>query len=465
MRKDEPFELSAELGRPGVVIFFLDTCQHCHQALRFLKEALAQIPEDERPFLIGVSVRNRPYAVASALKETGLDFFDVVFDPDYAIRDAYGVVAGVPDIFVIDPEGRIAARVRGWNEARDPALMRMWLAEVSGQPVPMLLHTTGYSGNEACAVCHPQEYETWQLTQHAGAYNTLVRHGADQNEECVSCHVVGWGQPGGYEPGPLGRHLENVGCESCHGRGGPHLSPSFVKDGNYEGVCRTCHDPKHSLGFEYATFLPQISHAANAPLLQLPPEQRERILAERGGPRSDLLPTQARYVGSEACRSCHEAEYATWAQSGHAKSLHSLEAKGEASNAECLACHTTAMGRNGGFPKDGKPADHADLARVGCESCHGPGGDHVGVDSTRIGTIVSLGDKCDSCVILQICGTCHDDANDPGFEFEVEAKIEAQRHGTIEPAASRQPASVGSRAMPRDTDLVAHGFARRDSQQ
>ena len=53
------------------------------------------------------------------------------------------------------------------------------------------------------------------------------------------------------------------------------------------------------------------------------------------------------------------------------------------------------------------------------------------------GTILSLGDKCDSCVILQICGTCHDEANDPGFAFEVIEKIEVQRHGTIEPRASR----------------------------
>jgi hypothetical protein len=35
-------------------------------------------------------------------------------------------------------------------------------------------------------------------------------------------------------------------------------------------------------------------------------------------------------------------------------------------------------------------------------------------------------------VILQICGSCHDEANDPGFEFELLDKIELQRHGTIE---------------------------------
>jgi hypothetical protein len=74
---------------------------------------------------------------------------------------------------------------------------------------------------------------------------------------------------------------------------------------------------------------------------------------------------------------------------------------------------------------------------VGCESCHGPGGDHIVPDTVKFGNIVSLGDKCDSCVILQICGSCHDDANDPQFEFEVEARIDTQRHGTTEPGTGK----------------------------
>ena len=460
MRGGERFDLAAERGRPIVLIFFLDTCPHCHDALNFLKTALPDIPEEKRPKLVGVSVRNRPYTVENALKEADLDFFDVVFDADYAIRDAYGVMAGVPDTFLIDREGRITKRFRGWSEARDPALMKMWLAQISGRPVPMLLHSTGFSGSDVCGVCHQGEHDTWQLTSHASAYDTLVRHGADQNDECVSCHVVGWNQPGGYRPGPTGQHLENVGCESCHGRGGPHLSPDFVSDGSYEAACRTCHDTKHSLGFEYATFVPQVSHAANAHLLELSAEERAALLAERGGARAELLPSRAAYVGSDACRGCHAAEFETWEKSAHANAVASLADKGESANAECLACHTTALGRDGGFPKGGTVAAHADLARVGCESCHGPGGDHVGADAARVGTILSLGDKCDSCVILQICGSCHDDANDPGFEFEVEAKIEAQRHGSFEPAASRPPNADQSAVGPSDAELWAHAFAR-----
>jgi hypothetical protein len=95
---------------------------------------------------------------------------------------------------------------------------------------------------------------------------------------------------------------------------------------------------------------------------------------------------------------------------------------------------------------------HTDLARVGCESCHGPGGEHVKEDAVKIGNIVSLGDKCDSCVILQICGSCHDEANDPGFEFEVIEKIEAQRHGTIEPGTGKP--KVEATAIPDPTDVA-----------
>ena len=138
-------------------------------------------------------------------------------------------------------------------------------------------------------------------------------------------------------------------------------------------------------------------------------------------------------MGSEACRGCHPAEFATWSKSPHARAIQSLETKKKASDAACLRCHTTGFGRDGGFPSGGVASQNADRARVGCESCHGPGTEHVSDPARRAaGSIVSLGDKCESCVILQICGSCHDEANDPDFEFQVQEHIERQRHGTIE---------------------------------
>ncbi len=453
----EDFALASLRGRPTILIFFLHTCPHCHKALASIRQALKKIPEARQPALIGISAAYKPSAVRGVLQDEGLDFFPVVFDPTESIREAYGALSGVPVIFLLDAEQRIVARVDGWRDDRDPPLMRMRLSKLAGVEVPMLLHSTGYSGTEFCAVCHESEEATWELTNHATAFDTLVRHGADGDPECVGCHVVGYGKKGGWSlaeaPMP---ELEDVGCENCHGRGGPHLSPGFVKEGNYEPVCLTCHNPTHSLGFDYASFVPRISHAANLHLAKLPEEERNRLLADRRRPRKDLLPTRAAYVGSESCKGCHAAEYEVWSKQPHARALATLAGQGEAGNAECLQCHTTGMGRKGFRP------DHPDgLGAVGCEACHGPGGDHVGPEAVRRGTILSLSDKCDSCVILQICGGCHDDANDPGFEFEVLQKIEAQRHGkpeTAERAADSASASspagpVEARALPGATRM------------
>jgi len=458
---DETFDLAAQRGRPVVLIFFLHTCPHCHETLTFLKELLPTLPADKRPVLVGVEVTGRTGAVRRELAKLGLDFFPVVFDDDHSIRDAYGVFAGVPDTFVIDAQGRIAARVSGWRTERDPPLMRMRLAQLSGAPVPMLLRTQGYSGSEVCGVCHQSEHETWTLTTHSVAFDTLVRHGADANPECVGCHVVGYDEPGGFVSPQETGDLENVGCESCHGRGGPHLSPGFVTKDDYEPVCKGCHDTKHSLGFEYEKFLPVVSHAANAHLLSLSLEEKQALLDKRGGVRDGLLPTRAAYVGSDACRSCHAAEFETWSSSPHAHAVASLTENHSETNPECLRCHTTGLGKPGGFVVETGVAASPDLARVGCESCHGPGGDHIGADAVKTGTIVSLGDKCDSCVILQICGGCHDEVNDAGFEFEVEEKIERQRHGTIEPGTGKP--KDASAALPREGKpqaLLWHAFDR-----
>jgi peroxiredoxin len=450
----EPFELTAMRGKPVVLVFFLHSCPHCHHALRFFREALAEIPEERRPILLGVLAMDRSIGIREQLERDQLDFFPVLLDPDRSIRTAYGVLSGVPVTFLIDRDGSIASRTEGWRAEREPPLMRMRLARLAGDEAPMLLHATGYSGNEFCNVCHEQENETWQLTNHAHAFDTLVRHGSDRDTECVGCHVVGWGEPGGFSVVNPAVHLENVGCETCHGRGGGHLreepaaAPPVEPD--YEAVCTTCHNQKHSLGFDYATFLPRVSHEANLQLADLSLEERRIILEERRKPREDLLPSFAEYTGSEACQPCHQEEFATWSEQPHAAAVEKLEAPSETENPDCLRCHTTAFGRPGGFPTDGRLAEYPDLAAVGCESCHGPGGKHVETEGLESGSIIALGDKCDSCVVLQICGSCHDEANDPGFEFELLEKIELQRHGTIE-AGTGEPLDGQATSEERDS--------------
>jgi peroxiredoxin/nitrate/TMAO reductase-like tetraheme cytochrome c subunit len=458
MDGQERFELVAHRGEAVILIFFLHTCPHCHQTLTFLREALAELPSDKRPSLIGIELTGRTAAVRRALKDKKLDYFPVAFDDDRSIQGEYGVFGGVPDTFFIDAKGRIAARVQGWDPAVDEHMARMRMATLSGAPVPMLLRKSGYSGSESCGICHEAEQETWFFTKHASAYDTLVKHGEANNEECIGCHVVGYSEPGGFTSAKQTPELEDVGCESCHGRGGGHLSPDSEPEDDYSAACAACHTPEHSLGFDYAKFLPRISHAENAHVTKLSPEERRALLEEIGA-RRDALQTNAQHVGSESCRECHESEYETWAASPHAAAVTTLSKAGESANAECLACHTTGFGRPGGFPRDGAVESHTDLARVGCESCHGPGGEHVQEDAARIGNIVSLGDKCGSCVILQICGSCHDEINDPGFEFEVIEKIETQRHGTIEPGTGEP--KTDSETAPDQADVALSTLENR----
>ena len=251
------FDLTSLRGQPTVLIFFLHTCPHCHHALTSLRETLKGMPEGKKPKVVGVSIDYKPAAVQGVLKDMELDFFTVLFDRDESIRGAYSATFGVPTTFLLDDQLRIVARVDGWRDERDPPLMRMRLAQLAKTDVPMLLHSKGYSGDEFCGVCHSSQHSTWEFTNHAGAFDTLVKHGENVNPECVGCHVVGWEQAGGWSldlPDPA---LEGVGCETCHGRGGPHLSPDFVKNHDYSEVCVTCHNPQHSLGFDYASFLPK----------------------------------------------------------------------------------------------------------------------------------------------------------------------------------------------------------------
>lgn len=423
----EPFRLQELAGKPLVLVFFLHTCPHCHSALRFLKKALSEIPEAQRPVLIGVSSENRMASVTARLEEEGLDFFQVLADPDRSVRAAYGVFAGIPDLVFIDAQRRIVHRVQGWDDDYDPVVSRMHLAKMAGLPVPMSLNTKGYSGNEVCSVCHTEQAATWQFTNHAAAFNTLIPLGSDQDPECVGCHVVGFEKPGGYEIASPKGHLENVGCENCHGAGGGHLpaSSNLPMPSDYRSACLECHNPKHSVGFDFASFLTKVSHSV---IRSMEPSARKAMVEGRAKHR-DLLPSDRNIVGSRACKSCHEQEYATWSKSLHARSMDSLTRSKAAATPECQSCHVTGFKRPGGFQPDVKTRLQSDLARVGCESCHGPGEAHVAPDAQRRGTILKLGDKCDSCVILQICGSCHDDANDPGFRFHVEERIDAQRHG------------------------------------
>lgn len=90
---------------------------------------------------------------------------------------------------------------------------------------------------------------------------------------------------------------------------------------------------------------------------------------------------EARYVGVERCRVCHEAaslgaQFKIWASGPHATAYSVLEsdsakaylASHNVTTASCIGCHST-LGR----PAENEPEQLLNAEGVGCERCHGPG--------------------------------------------------------------------------------------------
>jgi len=126
-----------------------------------------------------------------------------------------------------------------------------------------------------------------------------------------------------------------------------------------------------------------------------------------GGPPAPPAVTAA-YVGAAVCKNCHSEKHADWAETGHAEALEALQRIGQASNPECLPCHTVGFGQPSGFVSEGTTPE---LAGVQCESCHGPGSEHVaaGGDESKIIHGAEV-------LKAEVCGRCHTGAHQPTFE-------------------------------------------------
>jgi hypothetical protein len=100
---------------------------------------------------------------------------------------------------------------------------------------------------------------------------------------------------------------------------------------------------------------------------------------------------QAKYAGVDNCKMCHPDTFTDWSKTSHAKAFELLVNVGQEKNTDCLACHSTGYGK-GGFVDE---ATTPGLKGVACESCHGPGADHMG-DKTKIQRVPS-GATCAAC--------------------------------------------------------------------
>lgn len=113
-----------------------------------------------------------------------------------------------------------------------------------------------------------------------------------------------------------------------------------------------------------------------------------------------------KFVGSERCSQCHSSVHATWTNTLHATALETLEAIGQDKNADCIGCHTVGFGEEGGFVD--RATTNA-LAGVGCESCHGPGKDHV--ENVQDESL-----RPPKSIAASVCGQCHTGSHHPTID-------------------------------------------------
>jgi len=104
----------------------------------------------------------------------------------------------------------------------------------------------------ACEPCHGDQVKQWKTTDHAKAYETLVKKSKQFDPQCLACHTVRFEQPEGFNMKQQQMELVNVQCENCHGSATEHLSDMTKKPAPKPvmALCIKCHTADRCPGFD-----------------------------------------------------------------------------------------------------------------------------------------------------------------------------------------------------------------------
>jgi hypothetical protein len=104
-------------------------------------------------------------------------------------------------------------------------------------------------------------------------------------------------------------------------------------------------------------------------------------------------------VGASKCRKCHSKVLRQWKKTPHAKNFEILTLMGRDKDAECIKRHSTGYGETSGFVD---LATTPNLAGTTCEACHGPGSEHITVDTEDVERA-----KATTSIPTGACVKCH----------------------------------------------------------
>ncbi|MCK5237613.1 MAG: hypothetical protein KAR06_11615 [Deltaproteobacteria bacterium] len=167
------------------------------------------------------------------------------------------------------------------------------------------------------------------------------------------------------------------------------LSLQLDKDGKVSGVTHRWQELKKDVAED--TDVRGVLNEYDAKVAEL-------LKEEEGKVRSN-----GSYIGASICARCHQPFMEGWQSSRHAKAFNSLEEVGKSMDPECIKCHSTGHGEEGGFYS---AVSTPELANVQCEVCHGPGREHLAdydMPMKPVGKSTCLG--------------CHTEEQSPEFDF------------------------------------------------
>ena len=485
-------------GKKTFIFYFLPTCSHCQAAAPAIK-VLYERYGKRLPFLGVASGRSRLSDVRAFAEVYGLEF--------PMVQDSLGGFAqhnglrGTPTFIVVDG-AKTLERASSYSQDYD-ALLEVWLKRAVGDDPLTLLAPDRFHGSTMCAACHREAFVGWSLTHHSVAMASLFRVGKQENPECVRCHVVGYGQTGGFTSMEASPGLAQVGCEVCHGKAGGHGGSRGASKGSSAPTTPAGGtSPKKAAPGVAPSGMATSSPATSRPATSSPATSSPSTPQSSGVPSDDSarLAAMAATYGT-TCLSCHDAQHTLAFDlqralpiAAHAKDRgvdetvwlerRTLLAQGQGEkpllefppgkiqgDAACVSCHPAhvesarperhglameTLRRAGKADQvdcvrchatlkepDKKDALGAYAERVGCESCHGPAEAHVKAGGGK-GNIVALTGSCPLCVIESICADCHTKEHDP--DWSVEPALEKVRawHAAARAAQGNKPTPAGS---------------------
>jgi hypothetical protein len=251
---------------------------------------------------------------------------------------------------------------------------------------PAALTEQSYVGTNQCFVCHRPQTGTWSETKHAQAFTNLPEN-YRKDASCLQCHVTAFGKPAGFVAGTE-KDLLMVGCESCHGPGALHIDAArrfvLAAPGEEEkiekemretvikapddSVCIKCHTTQAHGRHPPYHVQPSAQVARNAVA------QRRPTLHSSHRATSSAPAWHSSRFNIKTCGSCHYERYKQWTTEAHSALSANLPAK-YVNDQECSKCHPKADA----VLKNPTDVQAANDNRIGaaCESCHGPGLEHV----------------------------------------------------------------------------------------